>query len=229
MLGLVTSLVKGTGILFNKVFKLKRNKLVRGWGINDVPYDVYRYEFVSGVWKIIWICPYYSKWAGILERVFSEKLHAKYPTYKNCTITENWKYLSNFIEWVDSQPNRDWENCEPDKDLINPDNKHYAEDTVVFINHTVNSFLTNGNRGNSKLMIGTTYVDWIDKYKAQCNNPLVTKSYRYLGCFPTELEAHLVWKAKKHEYACQLADLQDDPRVADALRKRYAPDTDWTK
>jgi len=43
------------------------------------------------------------------------------------------------------------------------------------------------------------------------------------------LDAHLAWKQQKHEYACLLADLQEDSRVADALRQRYAPDKDWTK
>ena len=64
-------------------------------------------------------------------------------------------------------------------------------------------------------------------YRAYCNNPFKDKKL-HLGSFITELEAHKAWQAKKHEYALQLADLQEDPRVADALRQRYAPYKDWT-
>lgn len=49
-----------------------------------------------------------------------------------------------------------------------------------------------------------------------------------MGVFPTELEAHLTWQARKHELSCMLADLQTDERIATVLRERYAPDKDWT-
>jgi hypothetical protein len=47
--------------------------------------------------------------------------------------------------------------------------------------------------------------------------------------FPTELEAHKAWQARKHELACMLADLQTDDRIASRLREMYAPDKNWTK
>jgi hypothetical protein len=65
-------------------------------------------------------------------------------------------------------------------------------------------------------------------FKGSCGNPF-TGEGTYLGYFTDELACHKAWQAKKHEYACQLAELQEDPRVAQALRERYAPDKDWTK
>ena len=39
----------------------------------------------------------------------------------------------------------------------------------------------------------------------------------------SEYEAHEAWKARKHEHACKLADIQSDVRVAKVLRTRYCP------
>lgn len=201
---------------------------IYGVGICDVNYNISRTEEVNGKRKVMWICPYYKKWSGILERCYSEAFHKKHPTYKDCTICEEWKYLSNFIKWVDSQPNRDWQNCSPDKDLLIVGNKIYSPETTVFVSKEVNCFLVDSKIRRGDTMIWSHVTPCGKKWRSQCSDNF-TKSKGYIGVFDTEMEAHLAGKAKKHEYACQLADLQDDPRVADALRQRYAPDKDWSK
>lgn len=207
----------------------KKNKLVCGWGINDVGYNVYKHEFVNGKKKIVWRCPYYSKWVEMIRRCFCTKTQTRHPTYRGCTIYENWKYLSNFIKWVDSQPNRDWQNCEPDKDLLIEGNKHYSPETVVFVNSVVNRFIEDCSKVRGSYMIGVCASGRKNKpYSAGCSNPFTVKQNK-IGRYKTELEAHLAWQAKKHEYSCMLADLQTDERVAKILRERYAPDKDWTK
>lgn len=208
----------------------KKLKTIYGWGINDVEYNPHKYEVVNGKTKAVESLDYYKDWSNIIQRCFSSKLHEKRPTYKGCTIHEDWKYLSNFIKWVDSQPNKDWRNCALDKDLLLEGSKHYSPDTCVYVTIKLNSFMTDRSRGRGKLMIGVNYVDLVkgkNHYQSRCCNPFTGKR-GYLGLFPTELEAHKAWQAKKHEHSCRLADLQDDPRVADALRQRYAPDKDWT-
>ena len=71
-------------------------------------------------------------------------------------------------------------------------------------------------------MIGVSWNKSAGKYQAECSNPFICKS-EYLGIFTDELEAHLTWKARKHELACMLADSEycNDPRLAEALRTRY--------
>lgn len=201
-----------------------KNKPICGWGINDVDYEVYSIDKTTK--KIVWVCPYYYKWKSIIERIKSDKYLVKNPTYYSAHICEEWKYLSNFIKWVDSQPNRDWENCEPDKDLLSETVRIHSPQTVVFISKHLNSFLREKKQG--KYLVGVNKRKSSSKYEAACTHPFKYK-VRYIGYFDSELEAHKAWQAKKHEYACMFADLQDDPRVAEALRKRYAPDTDWTK
>ena len=205
-----------------------KNRLVYGKGIVDVTTPISKTGKDRGKRKTIWICPYYKKWTGILERCFSLALHKRHPSYSECKICDDWLRLSNFIKWVDSQPNKDWENCQPDKDLLITGNKYYSPETVVFVSKKVNCFLVDSQERRGKHLIGAYKEKNGAKWRASCN-PTFEGNVRYLGSFNTELEAHKAWQAKKHVYACQLADLQEDPRVAQALRERYAPDKDWTK
>ena len=208
----------------------KKNGLVYGWGVIDVEHNVTRTEIVNGKQKIVWRCPYYTKWSGILDRCLSVKHQETHPTYKGCTVAEEWKHLSDFIKWVDSQPNRDWQNSELDKDFLIQGNKHYSPETVVFVSKRVKLFLTNKRNFRGDYMIGVSYNPRNSKrnpYEAKCSSPF--GGCGYIGVYPTELEAHKAWQAKKHEYACMLADLQADERIASRLREMYAPDKDWTK
>ena len=211
---------------------IKKNKLIFGWGVNDVDYEVTKHKELPKVdgkrrQKEVWRCPYYRKWKEILRRCFCLKFQENKPTYKGCTVTKDWKHLSDFIKWVDSQPNRDWVNCEPDKDFLSVGNKHYSPETVVFISSEVSKFITNSGRSRGDYMIGVcTSNRKKNPYRALCSNPFGGSGY--IGMFPTEIEAHLAWQAKKHELALQLSYLQTDERIASRLREMYALDKDWT-
>lgn len=186
----------------------KKDKLIYGWGVVDVDYNVTRSEIIKGEWKTVWVCPYYRKWKDILQRCFCPKFQEKNPTYKDCTVTDGWKHLSDFIKWVDSQPNRDWESCDADKDFLSAGNKHYSSETVVFISGKVNGFITDCGKTRGDYMIGVNYVPNQSKknpYQVSCRNPF--GGSRHVGYYPTEIEANKAWQARKHELALQLAEL----------------------
>ena len=203
---------------------------VYGWGINDVKYNTHESSPIEGKWKILKRCPYYMDWVTMIYRCYDAKHKEKNPAYMGCTICDEWKYLSNFIKWVDIQPNRDWQNCVPDKDFLIEGNKHYSPETVVYIPSSLNSFITAKNKARGKYMLGVRRNSHSKKnpFMSECSNPF-TKKCDYLGSFSDELTAHKAWQAKKHEFSCIYADLQDDSRLAKILRERYAPDKDWTK
>ena len=207
----------------------KSGKLVFGWGVNDVDYSVTRKEIINGKLKQVWTCPYYVKWYSMLRRCFCPKCQERQPTYKGCTICEDWKYLSSFIRWVDNQPIRDWQDCEADKDFFSGGNKHYSPETVIFVSKMVNGFITNCRKSRGEYIIGVSRCNKSKKnpYSSTCRNPF--GGTEYLGLYSTELEAHKTWQAKKHEFACILADLQLDLRIASRLREMYSPDKDWTE
>lgn len=168
------------------------------------------------------MCPYYKKWFCILERCYSERFLTKRPTYRGCYVDESWRRLSDFIKWVDSQPNKNWEHCEPDKDILEVGNRCYGPNTVVFVTRDLNLFIGNDKYGKDT-SVGYYWHKLVGKYQSLIQNPF-TKQQERIGWHTDPLEAHLSWKSKKHEYACKLADLQSDERIATALRNRYKPD-----
>lgn len=211
-----------------------KNKLIYGWGINDANHQVSIKKELPKIngkrrQRVVWVCPYYKSWFSMLNRCLNPTYQKGQPTYRGCTICEDWKYFSNFIAWVDNQPNKDWQNCELDKDFLSAGSKHYSPETCIYIPKNLNAFIINRPRDRGAYMLGVNY-EYGQKskpYRAHCNNPFKKKT-EHLGIFATELEAHLAWQVKKHEHACRFADMQEDERVAKALMGMYAPDKDWT-
>jgi hypothetical protein len=207
-------------------------QLVYGVGVKDVDYIIHRRKTVqsSGLKKkleLVWSCPYYEKWLGMISRCYCSKRLNRSPTYIGCTVDPEWFYLSNFIKWVDSQPNRDWQDCHLDKDLLIEGNKHYSPATCVFISGGLNNFILDGASVRGDYLLGVCKHKASGRFMAQCRNPFKAE-VKYIGYFNTELEAHKAWQERKHQYACQLAELQSDSRVSDVLRSKYSSDKDWS-
>ena len=125
-------------------------KLVYGVGVNDADYVVSINETVGYVdgkrkEKLVWICPFYRTWKGMLGRGYSEKLKLKYPSYKDVTVCEEWHLFSTFRAWMDQQ---DWEGLQLDKDLLVKGNKIYSPETCLFVSGQVNNFVL--ERGASR-------------------------------------------------------------------------------
>ena len=196
----------------------KSNKLVYDVGINDADYNVTRYEIVDGKRKKV-ACRYYRTWKSMLRRCYSEEYQLGKPTYKGCNVCDEWLIFSNFKSWMEKQ---EWEGKSLDKDLLKDGNKVYCPEWCIFVDRKINSFVNDQSRSRGKYMIGVHWDKQTRKFKSQCNNPFTGKN-EGLGYFTDELEAHLAWKTRKHELACQLTDseLVSDPRLAEALRTRY--------
>lgn len=195
-----------------------KSKLVVGIGINDSDYPV----TINDGNKQLWMCPYYEDWKNVLHRCYSKKSWKKRPTYIGCEVCDDWKLFSNFRRWVDEQPNRDWQNCQLDKDLLG-DGKLYSPETCVYIPQEVNKFIIDHNKRSGKYMIGVNlYIGHNNRisYMARCSNPN-TGEREYLGLFPTEMEAHIAWRNKKRDMALSLAEKQEDPRVKKFLLNMY--------
>lgn len=191
--------------------------LVHGFGVNDAKYRTSIYKTVNGKQETIWLCPFYSKWASMLKRCFCPKEHARYPTYIGSNVSDEWIYFSAFKEWMQSQP---WVGNHLDKDLLFPGNKTYSAEKCVFVPANINTFVcdTGSARGNQP--IGVYFEEKSGRYRARCCNPFI-KKLECLGRYDNAQCAHEAWRARKHEHACRYADQQTDPRLAEALRKRY--------
>lgn len=195
----------------------KRTKLIHGIGINDADYNVVRYGLVDDKNKIIWYCPYYTRWKAMLARCYSENYKEKKPSYIGCSVVKEWHLFSNFRAWMVAQP---WQGKQLDKDILFPGNKVYGPDTCVFVDARINLFLTESTANRGEFPIGVYWDKDSNRYKAQGNNPATGKR-KHLGLFEDPEEAHKAWLTFKLEQAYILAAEQTDERVAKALIERY--------
>lgn len=190
----------------------KKNKLIYGHGINDSIEKV----SITIDGKII-KCPYYTTWHSMLKRCYDPIEHRNYPNYIGCHCVDEWHLFSKFKEWMTLQ---DWKGKQLDKDLLFRGNKLYSPETCVFISGRVNAFLTDRKRARGEYALGVGKNPWQTKYRAYCNNPFTNKRIG-LGTHATIELAHEAWKTQKHKFACDLAGLEQDSRISDALRNYF--------
>ena len=201
---------------------MKTRKLVHGVGVNDTDYAVTKWETIivnsKQKKKLIWFCPFHRAWMNMINRCYSEKYQERNKTYIGCTVSEEWKTFSNFRVWMMTQ---DWEDNQLDKDLLFEGNKVYSSETCVFVSHSVNSFTIDRGNDRGEFLIGVYWNKGVGKFMSKCSNPF-TKEQEYLGLFASEQEAHEAWLKRKLELAHELAAIQTDERVAEALINRYS-------
>lgn len=107
-----------------KCFHEGIKKPVYGVGINDTDY-----VFESKDYKI---------WRNMLERCYCERTQEKFPTYKGCSVCDEWQLFSNFKKWFFENYIEGWE---LDKDIICIGNKVYSPSTCCFVPRELNSIL----------------------------------------------------------------------------------------
>ena len=122
---------------------------------------------------------------------------------------------------------QDWKGKCLDKDIITPGNKLYSPETCAFVLNETNLFVIARDACRGDYPIGVDLHKSTGKYRALCRNPFSGKQ-EHLGYFSTPEEAHEAWRKCKHDLAQRVAAKESDPRVVEALRKRYSPE-EWYK
>lgn len=188
----------------------RKSTLIYGVATNDADYQVTYTNDAGQVVK----CPYYVKWAAMLNRAYDPGTQKRKPTYAGCTIHPSWLLFSNFRNWMAHQS---WEGKHIDKDLLVPGNKEYGPNTCLFISNALNNLLTlrNNSRGDLPLGVTSMVVKGHKYFVAVCS--FYGKQKR-LGYFKTVEEASAKYLTEKNTYIQKLADEETDPRVATALR-----------
>lgn len=201
------------------VENMGRKRLLWGFGINDVnspTQEEIRRE--DGTREVIWRCPFYQKWMSMVRRCYSETLHKQTsPSYRDCTVCEEWKYFSNFKVWMEQ---KNWEGKHLDKDLLSPMSRIYSPETCTFVSLEVNEFMTSSKNARGKYPLGVHYDNEKELFIAQCHSP-VTRVQEVLGTFSNPEDAHEAWKDAKLSGAKYLASLEGNLDIGDILIKRY--------
>ena len=135
-------------------------------------------------------------------------LKKKYPTYKDCEVSENFKSYEYFYEWCHKQIGFGVDgNGNPfqlDKDLLIKGNKVYSESTCVFIPAEVNTLLVKRTASRGEYLIGIYWNKKASAFVARVRKN--TGKSEFLGYFKTELEAFKAYKQAKEEFIKEQAN-----------------------
>lgn len=195
----------------------KKNKLVCGVGINDADYVTQIVKKVDGKQKRIWICPFYKTWRNMLQRCYDETQLKRRPSYKGCTVCEEWLTFSNFKEWMNQQ---DYFDKVLDKDLLFIGNKEYSPTACLFVSKQINTFIIESNNSRGQTPIGVSFDKNNKRFVAACSNPF-TGIQEYLGGFKDVRSAHNAWLDKKRQHCLEICKREKDLRIINALLVRY--------
>ena len=147
----------------------------------------------------------YKFWFQMMNRCYSSKTLKTHPTYKDCTVCEEWHNFQNFAKWYEENYYEiSGETMCLDKDILIQNNKIYSPETCCFVPERINLLFVFKNRGELPTGVSKSRK----QYSANCsvldeNN----KSKRiYLGLYKTIDEAFAIYKEFKETYIKQIAD-----------------------
>ena len=161
----------------------------------------------------------YYLWRSMLRRCYDEKYTDKNSTYKDCHVSEDWRYLSNFKEWCNNQIGFGNQGWQLDKDILVKGNKIYSEDTCCFVPQEINIIFTDRYATKGEYPIGVYYNKSRKKYVARVSKHGCLK---HIGIFTSVEEAVAAYNKEKESHIKDVANIWKDaldPRVYDAMMK----------
>ena len=160
----------------------------------------------------------------MLRRCFDEKEQTRYPTYRGCSVSDNFLNYRYFYDWCQEQigfgkvdeNGRYWH---LDKDLLFVDNKTYSEAACVFVPNEINLFFIDRGNARGEYPVGVCFHKASGKFVAQCK---VNSKQQHLGYFDTPQEAFAAYEPFKEDLCKQLAlkwQSEIDSRLFNAMMK----------
>jgi len=164
----------------------------------------------------------YSVWKHMLRRC-TDEFGDDWPSYSECTVSENFKSYTFFYEWCQEQVG--FGNVEDngnmwclDKDLLVKGNKLYSEDTCVFIPLRINNIIIKRDKARGEYPIGVSFDSERSKFKASCGTGKGGR--KLVGRYSTVEQAFQAYKTFKEALIKEVAnDYKNliDPRAYQAL------------
>ena len=154
----------------------------------------------------------YKCWRNILQRCYSAKCQEKKPTYKGCSVCDEWLYYPNFKKFYDNNYYEiNNKTSQLDKDILAKGNKVYSPETCIFVPGFINKLFTKSQKTRGELPIGVCYHKASKKYVAQLSIfKDRERTIKHLGCFDTVNEAFKTYRQAKEDYIKEVADEYKD-------------------
>lgn len=149
----------------------------------------------------------YTIWTSMLKRCYDEKTQERQPTYKGCSVAEEWHNFQNFGKWFEENYNYDMmKGWHLDKDVLVKGNKVYSPETCCFVPRDINNLFKKSTK---------TYIlrEDLKKY-------FVYFRSKYLGAYEQIEDAFQAYKEAKEQHIKEVADKWKDlidPKVYQAL------------
>lgn len=160
---------------------------------------------------------WYAVWNAMITRCYNENLRYRHLSYKDCYVSEEWLYLSNFKDWCEKQIGFNKEGFHLDKDVLAKGKKVYSPETCCFIPKEINCAVTNNKSVRGQFPQGVIYNCTKTRYRARIQRG---DKWESLGTYDTPEEAFYAYKPVKETYIKSLANKwkdQIDHRVYEAL------------
>ena len=221
-------------VIFDNGYKTKTEYSQFKKGQIKNPYDktIYNVGYIGeGYYKLITHKNIYKHWSSMIRRCYSDNKNKFNPTYKDCSVCEEWHNFQNFGKWFDENYYTiENETMALDKDILVKGNKTYSPETCVFVPQRINSLFLKRNKSRGKYPIGTSYNKRDKKYESCCH---MYKNNRYtrhaIGNFDTPTEAFTAYKTFKEQYIKQVANEYKDKipkKLYDAMYRYEVEITD---
>jgi hypothetical protein len=143
----------------------------------------------------------YKSWSHMITRCYDHKYSDTFPTYKGCSVCEEWLNFQNFAQWYESNMWLDTQHY-LDKDILVKGNKIYNPYTCVLVNNHINCIFTKCNFVRGKYPIGVSVDNRSGSFRAYTFDG-GKRSMKY--CKSIE-EAFNTYKTSKENNIKQIAD-----------------------
>lgn len=138
----------------------------------------------------------YLKWANMMQRCYSKKVHKLKPYYKGCKVCEEWHNFANFRKWYVENV-MIGKKLDLDKDILLQGSKIYSPETCCLVPHFTNIVFV--EHGTKTCIV---FNNVTGKYDVGMS---ILRKREDIGTFDTEDEANNAFIEYKTDYIRKLA------------------------
>jgi hypothetical protein len=157
----------------------------------------------------------YTAWYDMLKRCYCEKYLLKFPTYRGCSVTEEWHNFQVFAKWHEDNFYRVGDTpMELDKDILVKGNKIYSPATCIYVPYKINYMFLRRKKVRGILPIGVYFEKECKRYIAQCHDIFLDKT-KALSSYGDPIAAFRAYKDYKENIIKKVANMykNDIPEV----------------